>query len=91
MDDVRVRTNVGAVLTFVSAVLIMALTFSEFFDYMKVREEHSLEVDRSRQYRLEMHINVTFPRVPCYCTCRCRRAGARLTSSAFARGGRHLW
>ena len=35
MDDVRVRTNVGAVLTFVSAVLIMALTFSEFFDYMK--------------------------------------------------------
>lgn len=66
MDDVRIRTNVGAILTFVSAMLIAALTMSEFTDYLRVRSEPWLEVDYSRQEKLEVNLNITFPRVPCY-------------------------
>ncbi|WFD35099.1 ER-derived vesicles protein erv46 [Malassezia cuniculi] len=66
MDDVRIRTNVGAILTFVSAMLIAALTMSEFADYLRVRNEPWLEVDYSRQEKLEVNLNITFPRVPCY-------------------------
>ena len=68
MDDVRIRTNVGAILTFVSALLIAVLTMSEFIDYLRIRNEPWLEVDYSRQERLEGNLNITFPRVPCYRT-----------------------
>lgn len=68
MDDVRIRTNVGAILTFVSALLIAVLTMSEFIDYLRIRNEPWLEVDYSRQERLEVNLNITFPRVPCYRT-----------------------
>lgn len=66
MDDVRIRTNIGAILTFVSALLIAVLTMSEFSDYLRVRNEPWLEVDYSRQEKLEVNLNITFPRVPCY-------------------------
>lgn len=65
----RIRTNVGAILTFGSALLIVILTLSEFLDYRRVRQDVRLEVDHSRQEKLEVHLNVTFPRVPCYCAC----------------------
>lgn len=68
MDDVRIRTNIGAILTFVSALLIAVLTMSEFSDYLRVRNEPWLEVDYSRQEKLEVNLNITFPRVPCYRT-----------------------
>ncbi|EPQ29536.1 uncharacterized protein PFL1_02755 [Pseudozyma flocculosa PF-1] len=66
MDDVRVRTNVGALITLVSACLIALLTIGEFIDYRTVHLKPSLEVDRSRGEKLTVNMNVTFPRVPCY-------------------------
>ena len=68
MDDVRIRTNIGAILTFVRALLIAVLTMSELSDYLRVRNEPWLEVDYSRQEKLEVNLNITFPRVPCYRT-----------------------
>ena len=66
MDDVRVRTNVGATITLISALLIAILTIGEYIDYRTVHLKPSLEVDRSRGEKLEVHLNITFPRVPCY-------------------------
>ncbi|PWN50520.1 DUF1692-domain-containing protein [Violaceomyces palustris] len=66
MDDVKIRTNIGALITLVSAVLIMTLTIGEFIDYRSVHLKHSLEVDRSRGEKLSVDLNITFPRVPCY-------------------------
>ena len=65
-DDVRIRTNVGAFLTLASALLIIMLTLSEFFEYRRVQTSPRLEVDLSRGERLSIMLNVTFPRVPCY-------------------------
>ena len=38
----------------------------EFIDYRRVYIDTSVVVDRSRGEKLTVHMNVTFPRVPCY-------------------------
>lgn len=69
MDDVRIRTNFGAVITLVSFTLIAFLTLGELVDYRKVHEHTSLVVDKSRGEKLTIGMNITFPRVPCYREC----------------------
>ena len=71
-DDVRIRTNVGALLTLTSALMILVLIVSEFLDYRRVQTSPRLEVDLSRGERLAVQFNVTFPRIPCYWTCSMR-------------------
>lgn len=66
MDDVRIRTNIGALITLLSFTLIAFLTLGEFIDYRRVHEETQLVVDKNRGERLTIHLNITFPRVPCY-------------------------
>lgn len=68
MDDVRIRTNFGALITLLSFTLITFLTLGEFLEYRRVHEDTQLVVDKSRGERLTIHMNMTFPRVPCYCT-----------------------
>ena len=53
----------------VSAAIIIFFTTVEFIDYRRVHMDTSLLVDRSRGEKLNVLINVTFPRVPCYCKC----------------------
>ncbi|KAI0252341.1 Sec1-like protein [Lactifluus subvellereus] len=66
MEDVKVRTRTGAFLTLVSVAIILSFTLMEFVDYRRVDIDTSVVVDRSRGERLTVHLNVTFPRVPCY-------------------------
>jgi len=66
MDDVKVKTRTGGLLTMLSAILILSLTFIEFIDYRRVYVDTSVLVDRSRGERLTVVLNVTFPKVPCY-------------------------
>jgi hypothetical protein len=66
MDDVRIRTNVGALITLISLTLIAFLTLGELIDYRTVHEQTTLVVDRSRGEKLTIGLNITFPRVPCY-------------------------
>ncbi|KAF9515309.1 hypothetical protein BS47DRAFT_1372023 [Hydnum rufescens UP504] len=66
MDDVKVKTRTGGLLTMLSAALILAFTFIEFIDYRRVYVDTSVLVDRSRGEKLTVVLNVTFPKVPCY-------------------------
>ncbi|KAI0050351.1 Sec1-like protein [Auriscalpium vulgare] len=66
MEDVKVRTRTGAFLTLTSVAIILTFTMMEFFDYRRVGLDTSVVVDRSRGEKLNLHLNVTFPRVPCY-------------------------
>lgn len=52
MEDVKIKTRTGALLTMVSISIILSLTLLEFFDYRTVRVEPSLTVDRSRGEKL---------------------------------------
>ncbi|KAF8501044.1 Sec1 family-domain-containing protein [Russula emetica] len=66
MEDVKVRTRTGAFLTLVSVAIILSFTIMEFLDYRRIGIDTSVVVDRSRGEKLTVHLNVTFPRVPCY-------------------------
>ena len=57
----------GPVVTLVSVAIILSFTMMEFLDYRRVGIDTSVVVDRSRGEKLTVHLNVTFPRVPCYC------------------------
>ena len=65
-EDVRIRTNAGALLTLASGLLILVLIVSEVLDYRRVQTSPRLEVDLGRGERLAVQFNVTFPRIPCY-------------------------
>lgn len=52
MEDVKIKTRTGALLTLLSLSIILSLTTMEFFDYRRVRVEPSLMVDRSRGEKL---------------------------------------
>ncbi|KAJ8474966.1 hypothetical protein ONZ51_g6861 [Trametes cubensis] len=66
MEDVKVKTRTGAFLTLLAAAIIISFTTMEFFDYRRVKVETSMVVDRSRGEKLNVNMNITFPRVPCY-------------------------
>ncbi|KAL7413427.1 ER to Golgi transport-related protein [Mrakia frigida] len=66
MEDVKIKTRTGALLTMLSLSLIFSFTFMEFVDYRRIRLEPSLVVDKSRGERLSVEMNITFARVPCY-------------------------
>ncbi|KAI0669265.1 endoplasmic reticulum-derived transport vesicle ERV46 [Trametes maxima] len=66
MEDVKVKTRTGALLTLIAAAIIFSFTTIEFFDYRRVNVDTSIIVDRSRGEKLTVNMNVTFPRVPCY-------------------------
>ncbi|KAL4249082.1 Endoplasmic reticulum-Golgi intermediate compartment protein [Abortiporus biennis] len=66
MEDVKVKTKTGAILTLLAASIILAFSTIEFFDYRRVNIDTSIVVDRSRGEKLTVKMNVTFPRVPCY-------------------------
>ncbi|KAI9465550.1 Sec1-like protein [Lactarius psammicola] len=66
MEDVKVRTRTGAFLTLVSVAIILSFTVMEFLDYRRINIDTSVVVDRSRGEKLTVHLNVTYPRVPCY-------------------------
>lgn len=54
-------------MTLIAAAIITSFTTIEFFDYRRVNVDTSIVVDRSRGEKLTVNMNVTFPRVPCYC------------------------
>ncbi|KAK4684907.1 endoplasmic reticulum-Golgi intermediate compartment protein 3, partial [Tremellales sp. Uapishka_1] len=66
MEDVKIKTRTGALLTFLSFSIICTSILLEFIDYRRVHLEPSLMVDRSRGEKLVVELDMTFPRVPCY-------------------------
>ncbi|KAF9483372.1 Sec1-like protein [Pholiota conissans] len=65
-EDVKVKTRTGALLTIISAAIILSVTMIEFLDYRRINIDTSVVVDKSRGEKLTVNMNVTFPRVPCY-------------------------
>jgi hypothetical protein len=65
VEDARVRTTSGGVVTIVSLFVIFWLTWGEWADYRRVTVRPELMVDKGRGEKMEISLNVTFPRVPC--------------------------
>jgi hypothetical protein len=65
VEDARVRTTSGGVVTIVSLIVIFWLTWGEWADYRRVTVRPELAVDKGRGERMEISLNISFPRVPC--------------------------
>ncbi|KAJ3356931.1 Endoplasmic reticulum-Golgi intermediate compartment protein 3 [Allomyces javanicus] len=65
LDDFRIRTRTGGIVTLVSAIVILLLVASEWMDYMTPEHHTRLIVDPARKEKMDIYLNITFPRVPC--------------------------
>ncbi|KAK9471932.1 endoplasmic reticulum vesicle transporter-domain-containing protein [Dipodascopsis tothii] len=65
VEDARVRTTSGGVVTMAAVALIVYLLASEWIDYRRIVTRPELIVDMTRGERLDINLNVTFPTVPC--------------------------
>ncbi|KAF8424636.1 endoplasmic reticulum vesicle transporter-domain-containing protein [Tirmania nivea] len=65
VEDARVRTTTGGVVTISSILLILFLIISEWRDYSRVIIRPELVVDKTRGQRMDIHLNITFHHVPC--------------------------
>ncbi|KAK9456123.1 endoplasmic reticulum vesicle transporter-domain-containing protein [Dipodascopsis uninucleata] len=65
VEDARVRTTSGGIVTIVSVVAIILLIVSEWNDYRRIENRPILVVDNTRGERMEINLNITFPSIPC--------------------------
>ncbi|PIA93299.1 hypotheticalsprotein [Cercospora beticola] len=65
VEDARIRTSTGGLVTITSLILILYLVWGEWSDYRRVVVHPELIVDKGRGEKMEIHLNVSFPRVPC--------------------------
>jgi hypothetical protein len=65
VEDARVRTTSGGIVTVTSLLLILWLAWGEWADYRRIVVHPELMVDKGRGEKMEIHMNISFPRVPC--------------------------
>lgn len=65
VEDARIRTTSGGIVTLTSLIIILWLAWGEWADYRRVTVRSELVVDKGRGEKMEISMNITFPRVPC--------------------------
>ncbi|KAI0136383.1 endoplasmic reticulum vesicle transporter-domain-containing protein [Xylariales sp. AK1849] len=65
VEDARIRTTSGGIVTIVSLLVVLYLAWGEWADYRRIVIHPELIVDKGRGERMEIHMNITFPKVPC--------------------------
>lgn len=65
VEDARIRTTSGGIITITSLLLILYLVLGEWSDYRRITVHPELVVDKGRGEKMEIHMNITFPRMPC--------------------------
>ncbi|KAK9467614.1 endoplasmic reticulum vesicle transporter-domain-containing protein [Lipomyces arxii] len=65
VEDARVRTTSGGIVTIVAALVIVALIVSEWVDCRRIVNRPELIVDKTRGERMSINLDITFPTVPC--------------------------
>ncbi|KAI9680937.1 MAG: hypothetical protein M1829_001017 [Trizodia sp. TS-e1964] len=65
VEDARIRTTSGGIVTIASLLVICFLVWGEWADYRRIQVHPELVVDKGRGEKMEIHLNITFPRIPC--------------------------
>ncbi|KAI0398425.1 DUF1692-domain-containing protein [Xylariaceae sp. FL0594] len=65
VEDARVRTTSGGIVTIISIIVVIYLAWGEWLDYRRIVVHPELIVDKGRGERMEIHMNITFPKLPC--------------------------
>ncbi|AGO12050.1 AaceriADR389Cp [[Ashbya] aceris (nom. inval.)] len=64
-EDVRVRTRAGGLITLGCVLVTVLLLVSEWRRLWEVEQRPQLVLDRDRQQKLELRLDITFPQMPC--------------------------
>uniref|UniRef100_A0A914ECY5 Endoplasmic reticulum-Golgi intermediate compartment protein 3 n=1 Tax=Acrobeloides nanus TaxID=290746 RepID=A0A914ECY5_9BILA len=66
LDDFRVKTSFGGMITLISMIVIVTLFITETWAFFNIDVDEQLFVDStSADMRVDIHFDVTFPKVPC--------------------------
>lgn len=65
VEDARVRTALGGVITLVCVLVVLFLIRNEYHDYTLVVVRPELAVDRDVNTQLQIDLDIVFPHVPC--------------------------
>ncbi|KAF8245990.1 DUF1692-domain-containing protein [Wilcoxina mikolae CBS 423.85] len=65
VEDARIRTTSGGIVTLVSVIIVLLLVVGEIRDYRRIEVQAELIVDKSRGEQLPINLNITFPHIPC--------------------------
>ncbi|KAK5990506.1 hypothetical protein PT974_08774 [Cladobotryum mycophilum] len=65
VDEARIRTTSGGIVTIVSLIVVLFLSWGEWRDYRRIVIHPELIVDKGRGERMDIHLNITFPHMPC--------------------------
>ncbi|KAI9803477.1 MAG: hypothetical protein M1825_001820 [Sarcosagium campestre] len=65
VEDARIRTTSGGIVTISSLLIVLYLIWGEWVDYRRIEAHPELVVDKGRGEKMEIHLNISFPRVPC--------------------------
>ena len=64
-EDVRIRTKSGAIITICCIVITLILLLNEYIQYTHIVSRPTLVIDRERNLKLELNLDITFPSIPC--------------------------
>ncbi|QIW96202.1 hypothetical protein AMS68_001720 [Peltaster fructicola] len=65
VEDARIRTTSGGIVTVASLLLILYLVWGEWADFRRIVVHPELIVDKGRGEKMEIYMNISFPRMPC--------------------------
>ena len=65
LEDFRVKTLSGAIITIFATFAIIILFAYEWHSYTTIEVDQELFVDLTRNQKLTINLNVTFPYLPC--------------------------
>eukprot|EP01129_Flabellula_baltica_P015855 TRINITY_DN8219_c0_g1_i1.p1 TRINITY_DN8219_c0_g1~~TRINITY_DN8219_c0_g1_i1.p1 ORF type:complete len:374 (+),score=72.53 TRINITY_DN8219_c0_g1_i1:30-1151(+) len=65
IDDFRIRTNAGGIVSIICGVILFWLFVSEFYLYLSSDVTPVLVVDSERNEKIRINFDITFPKMPC--------------------------
>eukprot|EP01102_Stenamoeba_stenopodia_P022764 TRINITY_DN9614_c0_g1_i1.p1 TRINITY_DN9614_c0_g1~~TRINITY_DN9614_c0_g1_i1.p1 ORF type:complete len:388 (-),score=70.92 TRINITY_DN9614_c0_g1_i1:65-1228(-) len=65
LDDYRIRTHAGALISIFSGIIILLLVISEISFFLTTDVHSQLLVDTTRDQMLTINVDVIFPNIPC--------------------------
>ena len=65
LDDFKERWVVGAFISIASSIIIALIVIGEFATLSHVERKHQMKVDTEVTGELEIHLNITFDKIPC--------------------------
>jgi len=65
VEDARIRTTSGGVITMICVVIVLMLIRNEYYDYTSIVTRPELVVDRDINKQLDINLDISFPNIPC--------------------------